>query len=86
MRREVKTITPETDTLDALKLMQRYRIGCLPVLQNERLVGIVNTEDFLPIAHKLIEQKLGISPVREPELKSFVDAGSLLGPSQEDDL
>ena len=86
MRRDVKTVTPETDTLEALKLMQRYRVGCLPVVQNERLVGVVSTEDFLPIAHKLIEQKLGLGPVREPELKSFVDAGSLLGPSQEDDL
>ncbi len=86
MRRDVTTVTPETDTLEALKLMQRYRVGCLPVVHNDRLVGVVSTEDFLPIAHKLIEQKLGLGPVREPELKSFVDAGSLLGPSQEDDL
>lgn len=86
MRRDVKTVTPETDTLETLRVMQRYRIGCVPVVAGDRLVGIVNTEDFLPIAHKLIEQKLGIGPVNEPELKSFVDVSSLLGPTSEDDL
>jgi CBS domain-containing protein len=86
MRQDVHTVTPETDTLETLRIMQRYRIGCVPVVQGDRLVGMVDTEDFLPIAHKLIEQRLGIGPVREPELKSFVDVSSLLAPPTEDDL
>ncbi len=59
MHREVTTVTPETPTVDALRLMRRLRIGCLPVVQDNRLVGIVTEEDFMSIASKLLEEKLG---------------------------
>ena len=35
--------------------MRRLRVGCLPVVQDERLVGIVTEEDFMEIASKLLE-------------------------------
>jgi CBS domain-containing protein len=59
MRRDVTTITPDTPTLDAIALMRRYRIGCLPVVQDGHLVAIVTEEDFMTIASELLEQKLG---------------------------
>jgi CBS domain-containing protein len=59
MRRECLTVTPETPTVDALRLMRKKRIGCLPVLHDGRLVGIVTEEDFLTIASKLLEERLG---------------------------
>lgn len=62
MRREITTVSPETATLDAIALMRRYRIGCLPVVQEDRLVGIVTEEDLVEISHKLLEEKLGSEP------------------------
>lgn len=56
---EVATVCPETPTVDALRLMRRKRIGCLPVVHEGRLVGIVTEEDFLTIASKLLEERLG---------------------------
>ena len=58
MKSDVITVTPETPTLEAIELMRRYRIGCLPVLQAGRLVGVVTEENFLKISGDLLEQKL----------------------------
>ncbi|HEY8430702.1 MAG TPA: CBS domain-containing protein [Sandaracinaceae bacterium] len=59
MRRDVITVTPDTPTLEAIRLMRRYRIGCLPVVQDGQLVAIVTEADFMTIASELLEQKLG---------------------------
>jgi CBS domain-containing protein len=58
MLTDVHTVGPETETLEAIGLMRRYRIGCLPVLQDGRLVGIVNEEVFTMIASKLLGEKV----------------------------
>ena len=60
MKREVATVTPETPTIEALRLMRKLRVGCLPVVQDDRLVGIVTEEDFMEIASKMLEQQLAI--------------------------
>lgn len=52
------TVTPDTPTIDAIALMRERRIGCLPVVNDGRLVGIVTEHDFLDVAGKLLEQKL----------------------------
>ena len=58
MRTDIQTITPDTPTLDAIRLMRRYRIGCLPVVHNGQLVAMVTEEDFMTIASELLEQQL----------------------------
>jgi len=59
MKTDVTTVGLETSTVDAIELMQRFRIGCLPVVQDDRLVGIVTEEDFTAIAARLLQQQLG---------------------------
>lgn len=59
MRRDVITVTPDTPTLEAIQLMRRYRIGCLPVVQDGHLVAILTEMDFMGIAAQLLEEKLG---------------------------
>ena len=59
MKRDVATVSPDTATIDALRLMRRLRVGCLPVIQDERLVGIITEEDFMDLASKLLEEQLG---------------------------
>ena len=58
MKTEVTTVGLETQTIDAIRLLRRLRIGCLPVVQDGRLVGILTEEDFMTIASRLLESKL----------------------------
>lgn len=52
------TITPETSTLKAIELMRESRVPILPVVKNEKLVGVVTEADFMPIANQLLIDKL----------------------------
>jgi len=58
MERDPISVGPETRTLDAIDLMRRHRVSCLPVVANGKLVGIVSERDFLPIAYDLLEERL----------------------------
>jgi CBS domain-containing protein len=58
MKTDITTVTPETPTLDAIRLMRRLRVGALPVVDNGKLVGIVTEEDFMDIATRLLEEQL----------------------------
>jgi CBS domain-containing protein len=58
MLREVLTARPDTLTLDAIRLMRQHRIGCLPVVDSDRLVGIVTERDFMNMSAALLEQVL----------------------------
>lgn len=58
MKRNLITISPETPTLEALKLMRDKNIGCLPVIKNEKLVGLITAYDFLTVSAKLFEERL----------------------------
>ncbi len=58
MKTGLITVSPETPTLDALELMREKNIGCLPVIKDGRLVGLVTAYDFLTVSAKLLEEKL----------------------------
>ena len=47
MRSEVFTVGPEADIKDAARVMLREKIGCLLVVDERQLVGIVTEADFL---------------------------------------
>ena len=50
------TISPEASIVDAMELMQQRKIGCLPVVQNGELIGIITEMDFLRITSRLLER------------------------------
>lgn len=54
MRRDVVRATSAMDVRTASRLMRRHRIGCLPVVERGRLVGIVTASRLL----SLLEQRL----------------------------
>lgn len=58
MKTKPITITPQTPTLEALKLMREKNIGCLPVVKNKKLVGLITAYDFLTVSAKLFEERL----------------------------
>ena len=47
MSSEIHTTIPDTPVADAARVMIELRIGCLPVVENGRLVGIVTETDFV---------------------------------------
>ena len=47
MHDEVFTITPESTLSDAANLMLSNKVGCLPVVDGERLVGMISEADFV---------------------------------------
>ena len=58
MTRNPYTIHPEASTLEAIELMRQHRIGCLPVVKGDRLVGMITERDFMNVSAELLEQKL----------------------------
>ncbi|MEQ1746983.1 MAG: CBS domain-containing protein [Saprospiraceae bacterium] len=50
------TVNPETTIMDAMKMMQDNKIGCLPVVKEKELVGIITEMDFLRITSRLMER------------------------------
>jgi len=62
------TVSPSTLTLEAMELMRSNRVGCLPVIENDQLVGIVTSYDFLEASAKLFQLHLAEKP-QAPKFK-----------------
>lgn len=60
-------VAPDTPTLEAVRLMRDHKVGCLPVVDDGRLVGIVTERDFMNIAAALLEERLGQQRLDEIE-------------------
>ena len=58
MSRDVVTVGPDTTTLEAIELMRREKVACLPVVTEGRLVGMVSERDFLRVAGNLLLTRL----------------------------
>lgn len=58
MVKDPVTVCPSTSSLEAMELMRRHRVGCLPVVDGDQLVGIVTSYDFLEATAKLFQQHL----------------------------
>jgi CBS domain-containing protein len=58
MDREPVVAHPDTPTVEAIRLMREKRLACLPVVRDDKLVGIVTEHDFIIIASRLLEEQL----------------------------
>ncbi len=52
------TVTPETPTVEAIRTMREHRVGCLPVVRQDKLVGIISERDLIEVSGRLLEQWL----------------------------
>ena len=50
------TISPKATLLEALQVMQKEQIGCLPVVSDGELNGMITEADFLQISARLMER------------------------------
>jgi len=49
MATEVVTASPEASLVEAAKILTERKIGCLPVVENGKLVGILTEGDFVAL-------------------------------------
>ena len=49
MATEVITVTPDSSLVEAARLLTARKIGCLPVVESGRLIGILTEGDFVSL-------------------------------------
>lgn len=50
------TVSPDSTVIEALELMNQNVIGCLPVVNKKKLVGVITTRNFLDITSSLLKR------------------------------
>jgi len=55
MVEDMITITPDATINEAIELMRKHEIGCLPVVVGESLVGAISEHEFLNITNRLLK-------------------------------
>ncbi len=58
MSTDLVTVSAETRTVDALRLMREKRVSCLPVIQDDKLIGLVTERDLIVVSARLLEDFL----------------------------
>lgn len=61
MQKPTATIGPDERVQHAAHLMRKHKVGCLPVLEGARLVGIVTEADLLGIVERVSDEALRAS-------------------------
>jgi CBS domain-containing protein/gamma-glutamylcysteine synthetase len=56
MLKNPHTVTQDTNILEAMRIMREHKIGCLPVVNGDELVGLISESEFLKITARLIER------------------------------
>ena len=56
------TASPETLTVEAIRIMRKNKLGCIPVVSKGKLVGIVTDHDLINVAGRLLEEYLDDFP------------------------
>ena len=59
MTREVVTITPDTPVEEAALLMREKKVGGLPVVEDDKLVGIITESDIFEVMIKVMGVRKG---------------------------
>jgi CBS domain-containing protein/gamma-glutamyl:cysteine ligase YbdK (ATP-grasp superfamily) len=68
------TVSASTSSLEAIEIMRSNRVGCLPVVEDNQLVGIVTSYDFLEASARLFQQHLA-APIKEPKSRARARSG-----------
>jgi CBS domain-containing protein len=71
MTREVATVRPDTAVTDVVQLMERRRIKRLPVVDGDRLVGIVSRADLMRAVAQILD-RAGAAPPGDAAIRERV--------------
>jgi CBS domain-containing protein len=58
MKSHPVTAAPETPTVDAIETMRTKKVGCLPIVRDGRLLGIVTEHDLAEASARLFDRWL----------------------------
>jgi CBS domain-containing protein/gamma-glutamylcysteine synthetase len=50
------TVTPDMSVVQAIKIMEENKIGCLPVVKGKELIGVITEKDFMRITARLLQR------------------------------
>lgn len=67
MHKNVMSIYPHGGLKAAAVFMQKHKVGCLPVVEHGKLVGIITDSDFVTIAINLLELQEEVDPMEIDE-------------------
>jgi len=70
MATDIKTISPNEDIVEAMKIMKEENIRHLPVLHNREMLGLLTTKDILKLQPQLFELLVDRIELREAERKA----------------
>ncbi|MFC1826919.1 CBS domain-containing protein [Thermodesulfobacteriota bacterium] len=56
MKTDVTTVDPEMDVCSAITMLLEHKYGCLPVVTDGKLVGIVTEADFMKLTLNLLRE------------------------------
>jgi CBS domain-containing protein len=70
---KVATVGENASLREAALFLEKHRIGCLPVVTDGKLVGIITDTDFVGVAINLLEQIEELEPVEEEFSEENVD-------------
>ena len=62
---DVATVDVSASLRQAALFLEKHKIGCLPVMDDRKLVGIITDTDFVAVAINLLEQIEETEPVAE---------------------
>ena len=65
MTREPAVLTPNQPVFDAATVLHSKRVGCMPVVENGELVGIITTTDLLGLLIQIMQEK-GVGGSKPP--------------------
>jgi acetoin utilization protein AcuB len=57
MTKNPMTLRPDQPIFEAAQALHSKRVGCMPVVENDELVGIVTTTDLLGLLIRIMEEK-----------------------------
>lgn len=66
MSSEIIKVSPESSTNDAIQLMAKHQIRRLPVVEDDRLVGIISLGDFATSEMTDNQAKIALTEISEP--------------------
>lgn len=55
MRTDLKTVSPATPVREAATILLNHKYGCLPVIEDGQLAGILTEADFLKLTISLLD-------------------------------
>jgi predicted transcriptional regulator len=62
---DVATVDVNASLRHAALFIEKHKIGCLPVMDDDKLVGIITDTDFVAVAINMLEQIEETEPVTE---------------------